>query len=216
MAEAVKTVQEGVSKIPGGESIGAFASSAGESSIFPKIATNFLDYVGETIPSISQGEGQEGMGFFERLGENVSALRAGRREAKGEIAQKNPKASIAGTVAGIGADLALPLPKGLKAQSPITQCAVLGGLYSLGDDKSILEDPLGVAKDVAIGGSLGAGIGAVGSKLEKVAQDRAALRKYPELLQKHQEATTKAEKQFITEMSRKLDSIQTELRAAGS
>lgn len=213
MSEAVETVHRGVSKIPGGESIGAFASSAGESSIFPKLATNFLDYVGEAIPSISQGEGQENMGFFERLGENVSALRAGRREAKEKISQQNPIASGIGTVAGIGADIAMPL-KGLP-KGHVAQGATLGGLYSLGNDKSILEDPMGVAKDVAIGSGLGAGIGAVGSRLEKVAQDRASLRKYPELLQKHQEATTKAEKQFLTEMARKLDTVQAELRGAG-
>lgn len=213
-AEAVGDVQSLTENLPGGASIGAGASAFGETSIFPKLATNFVDYVGETIPSIKAGEGQEGMGFFERLGENVSAIRAGRREGKQKIAQENPIASTVGTVAGIGADLAMPLPKFLP-KGHIPQGAALGALYSAGSDKNILEDPLGVAKEIGTGTALGAGIGAVGSRLEKVAQDRGALRKYPELLQKHQEATTKAEKQFITEMARKLDTIQTELRGAG-
>lgn len=214
MSEAVKSVQGLTENLPLGGEIGAFASSAGESSIFPKLAQNFLDNAGELIPSIKTGEGQEGMGFFERLGENVSALRAGRREAKDEIAQKYPKSSIGGTIAGIGADLALPLPKGLP-KNPIAQGAALGGLYSAGSDTSVFQDPLKVAGEIGAGGAIGAGIGAVGSRLEKVAQDRAALRNYPELLQKHKDATTKAEKQFLTEMARKLDSVQSELRGAG-
>src|SRR5690606_1801215 len=191
-------------------SLGAFSSSFGESSIFPKLATNFLDHAGEIIPSISTGEGQEGMGFFERLGENVSGIRSGRREAKGQISQENPWASGFGTAAGIGADLGMPL-KGLP-KGHVAQGAALGGLYSLANDKNILEDPLGVAKDVAIGGGLGAGIGAVGSKLERVAQDRQALRNYPQILEAHKQATTKADKDFLVQLARKLDGVQTELR----
>jgi hypothetical protein len=212
-SEAVKTVHEGVSTIPGGESVGAFSSAFGESSVFPKLATNFLDYVTETVPSISSGEGQEGMNFFERLGENVSAARAGRREAKNEIYRKNPIASGTGTLAGIGTDLAMPI-KGLP-KGHVGQGAALGSIYSLANDKNILEDPLGVAKDVAIGGGIGAGIGAVGSRFEKIAQDRNALRKYPELLEKHNQATTRAEKQFLTDMAKKLDGVQSELKGAG-
>ncbi len=213
MSESVQQVHKGISNIPGGQSLGAFSSSFGEASIFPKLATNFLDYAGEAIPSISTGEGQEGMGFFERLGENVSGVRSGRREAKGQISQENPWASGFGTAAGIGADLGMPikgLPKGHVAQG-----ATLGGLYSLGNDKSILEDPLGVAKDVAIGAGLGAGAGALGSKIESVAQDRQALRNYPQILEAHTKATTKAEKDFLIQMARKLDGVQSELRGAG-
>lgn len=213
MSESVQKVHEGISSVPAGESLSAFSNSFGETSIFPKLATNFLDYAGEAIPSISTGEGQEGMGFFERLGENVSGIRAGRREAKEKISQENPWASGFGTAAGIGADIAMPI-KGLP-KGHVPQGAALGALYSLGNDKSILEDPLGVAKDVAIGGGLGAGIGAVGSKLERVAQDRQALRNYPNILDAHNKATTKAEKDFLAQMARKLDTVQTELRGAG-
>lgn len=212
-SEAVQKVHKGTSMIPGGESIGAFSNAFGEASVFPKLATNFLDYATETIPSISSGEGQENMGFFERLGENVSAIRGGRREAKGQISQENPIASALGTVAGIGTDIAMPL-KGLP-KGHVAQGAALGGLYSLANDKSVLGDPLGVAKDVAIGGGLGAGIGAIGSRLEKVAQDRQALRNYPQLLEAHTQATTRAEKDFLTQMARKLDGVQSELRGAG-
>lgn len=213
MSESVQQVQKGISNIPGGESLGAFSSSFGESSIFPKLATNFLDYAGEAIPSISTGEGQEGMGFFERLGENVSAIRSGRREAKSKISQENPWASGLGTAAGIGADLGMPI-KGLP-QGHVPQGAALGALYSLGNDKSVLEDPLGVAKDVAIGGGLGAGIGAAGSRLERIAQDRQALRNYPQILEAHTKATDKAQKDFLVQLARKLDGVQSELRGAG-
>ncbi len=210
MAEAVRSVHGAVSSIPGGESTSAFASSAGESSFFPKIAENFLDFVGEGVSSIKKGKGQEGMGYFERWGEGISALRSGRSEAKQQISAKNPTASALGTGAGIATDILMPI-KGLP-KSPIKQGAAMGGLYGLASDKNILQDPLGVAKDVGIGAGLGAGIGAAGSKLEKIASERASLRNYPELLQKHKEATTKAEKQYLAEMARKLDAVNNDLR----
>jgi hypothetical protein len=213
MSESVQQVQKGISNIPGGSSIGAFLSSAGESSIFPNLATKFLDYAGESIPSIFTGEGQEGMGYFERLGENVSAIRSGRREAKQAISAENPTASGLGMLTGIGADIAMPI-KGLP-KGQIAQGATLGGLYSLADDKSVLEDPVGVLKDVAIGSGVGAGIGAAGSKLEKIAQDRQALRNYPEILEKHRQATKAADKEFLIQLARKLDNIKTDIKGSG-
>ena len=214
MSQAVQDVQSLTEKIPGGGAIGAAATGFGDTSIFPRLANNFLDYAGEAIPSISSGEGQEGLGFFERLGENVSAIRAGRNEGRQKIAQQHPTATTVGQVGGLAADLAAPIPKGLP-KNPIGQGAALGALYSAGSDKNILEDPLGVAQEVGTGAALGGAIGGIGSKLENVARDRAALRSHPELLKQHQQATTAAEKQFLTEMARKLDTVQTELRGAG-
>lgn len=213
MAQAVQDVQSATSALPGGQTAGAFASSFGESSIFPRLANNFLDYAGQSIASIRKGEGQENMGFFERLGENVSALRAGRREGRARIAQENPGATKAGALSGLAADILTPI-KGLP-KNPIAQGATLGALYSSGSDKNVLEDPLGVAKEIGVGAGLGAGIGAIGSRLSNVAQQRGALRTHPGQVAQHAQQTAQAEQNFLNKMNRGLDTVQREIRGAG-
>ena len=208
-SQSVLDTHKEMSSIPGGEFLSAFTGSVGENSALAKIAVNALDYPVQGISSISSGKGQEGMGFFERAGENILAARSGRGEARQQIAKENPIANSLGAAAGIGADFLLPI-KGLKG-GQMAQGAQIGGLYGMASDKNLLQDPTGVLKDAATGAAFGGGIGAVGSKLEKVAGDRAALRNYPDLLRQHQAATNKAEKQFLTEMARKLDGVGSDL-----
>lgn len=211
ISEAVGTVQQGVSAIPGGESTGAFLSGASEGNPFSKLATNLLDYVPEALSSIKPGEGQEEMNYFQRLGENVEAVRAGRRQGKGKIQEENPKSFLAGEVAGIGSGLVTPLPKVVQG-SPVAQSVLMGAGMS---DKNVFQDPLGVAKDTAIDAAIGKTFGMAGNKLEKIAEERGALRKYPQLLEAHTQAQTKAEKKFISEMARKLDAVDRDLSAGG-
>lgn len=213
MAQSVQDLQSAVSNVPGGQSAGAFASGFGESSIFPRLANNFLDYAGQSIASIRKGEGQENLGFFERLGENVGALRAGRREGHARIAAENPGASQAGALSGLAADILTPI-KGLP-RGPVAQGATLGALFSAGSDKNVLQDPLGVAKEIGTGAGLGAGIGAIGSRLANVARQRGALRAHPGEVAQHTQRTAQAEKQFLDKMNRGLDTVQREIKGAG-
>jgi hypothetical protein len=208
ISEAVGSVQKGVENLPFGAEMGAFTSGATEGNPFVKLATNFLDYVPETIASISPGKGQEEMGFFSRLGENIEAVRSGRREGKQKIQQENPNSYLGGELAGVASSFVTPLPKVIQG-SPVAQSIAIGQGMS---DKSILNDPMGVLKDTAIDAGIGKAFGMVGNKLEKVAAERGALRKYPELLAQHAAAETQAQKKFISEMARKLDAMGAEIK----
>jgi hypothetical protein len=205
MAQAVGDLQSGMGSL-GAEGVGSFLSGAGEGNPFVKLATQAFDYVPESIASLTPGEGQEDMGYFARLGENVGAIRAGRREGKQKIQQENPKSFLGGEIAGLGTGLVTPLPK--FAQGPVMQSVLMGAGMS---DKNIFQDPMGVAKDTAIDAAIGKGIGMVGGKLEKIAGERGALRRHPELLRAHQEATTQAEKKFLADMARQLDAVDTHI-----
>ncbi len=208
LAQAVGDVQKGISNVPGGQMAGAAMSGFGEGNPYVKLATNFFDYVPESIASITPGEGQEDMGYLARLGENVGALRAGRREGKQQIQRDNPKSYLAGQIAGVGTGLVMPLPKAVSG--PVMQSVLMGAGMS---DKNVFQDPMGVAKDTAIDASIGKAFGVVGNKFEKIAAERAALRNHPELLRAHREATTQAEKKFISEMAQKLDAVDTHIGA---
>lgn len=208
IAEAVGSVQKGVENLPFGSEVGAFTSGATEGNPFVKLATNFLDYIPESVASITPGKGQEDMGFFSRLGENIEAVRSGRREGKQKIQQENPNSYLGGELAGVASSFVTPLPKFVQG-SPVAQSIAIGQGMS---DKSVLNDPMGVLKDTAIDAGIGKAFGMLGNKLENVAAERGALRKYPELLAQHAAAETQAQKKFIAEMARKLDAVGTELR----
>lgn len=208
ISEAVGSVQKGMENLPFGDSIGASISGATEGNPFVKLATNFLDYIPESVASLSPGKGQEDMGFFSRLGENVEAVRSGRREGKQKIQQQNPNSYLGGELAGVASSFVTPLPKVIQG-SPVAQSIAIGQGMS---DKSVLNDPMGVLKDTAIDAGIGKAFGMAGNKLEKIAAERGALRKYPELLAQHAAAETQAQKKFISEMARKLDAMGTEIK----
>lgn len=216
MKQAEKYVFGLTEKVGAGK-VGAFASGFGDVNIFSNLATNWLaDPIGSAFESISKGKGQEEKGFFERFSENLTAKRLGREEGRSEIQQKEPGAFGSGQVSGFAADFLSPLPKGIKGMSPIKQGATLGALFGAsGSKKSIFEDPLEVAKASALGSGIGAGIGSISSRLSKVAQERSALRKFPELLEKHKAATSAAEKKFLAQMATKLEMISIDVKGQG-
>ena len=201
---------------PLGEEVGAVLSGAGKASALAGIGTKYIgDLVTQGIASIGKGKGQEGKSFYELLTENVGAVRKGREEAQQEIQQRNPKSFLGGQVAGTALDIAAPLGKVLKG-GPIVQGATMGGIMGLGaGNQDIVTNPLGAGKELAKETAMGAGLGAVVGKLSKVAQERSAIRKYPEILKAHQEATTKAEKDFLVRMAKGIDTIQSDLKGKG-
>ena len=153
----------------------AFTKKFAESNIFSKLATDYvLDPAAAGARAIQPGEGQEDMGFFDRLGENYIAQRMGRRDASQEIQSNHPTATKIAGAASLGADIFMPLPKGISG-SP----AATGALYGAGaSDRSLFEDPEGFAKSTAIGTGLGYGLGKVGNQVERVASERRSLRAF--------------------------------------
>jgi flagellar biosynthesis GTPase FlhF len=139
------------------------------------------------------------MGFFERASENYLAQRRGRAEAREEQYKKSPTATTVGTVAGLGVDLAIPTPKSATAT---------GALFGLGSsEKSLLEDPQEALTQTAVGAGLGYGLGKAGRAIQKVSEERQALRAfskaekeatnaYEKALAKHQEEKRSAQEAF--------------------
>lgn len=201
---------------PLGEEAGAVLSGAGKASALAGIGTKYIgDLVTQGIASIGKGKGQENKSFYERLSENVGAVRKGREEAQQQIQQRNPKSFLGGQVAGMAVDIAAPLGRVLKG-GPMAQGAAMGGIMGLGaGNQDIVTNPMGAGKELLAETALGAGLGAGIGKLSKIAQERAAIRKYPEILKAHQEATTKAEKDFLVKMAKGIDTIQSDLKGKG-
>ena len=63
--------------------------------------------VASGIGALWKDKGQEKMSFLERFGENYAALTKGKQLAHSELDAQYQKAATAGTVAGVGLDIAL-------------------------------------------------------------------------------------------------------------
>lgn len=204
--QGVKESELQFAKIPGEEGQ-TFLKGLGE-NFASKLATDyFLDPVIAAGAATTVGEGQENEDFFDRMIGNYRAQRMGRREAKSELQQRNPKSAMAGTVGSLGVDVALPLP-GSLARRPVAAGTLLGAASS---EKSLLEDPMEVAKSAAIGG----GVGAVVSGAERIARQRGALRAHPENVRMTHEANQNAFNDYRAEMSRKLNSVASDIPTQG-
>jgi hypothetical protein len=199
---------------------GAYLAGAADENALSSLASQFLDYPGESVSSFQKGKGQEEMSFLERLSENVAAKRSGRREALQQTEAEHPVAYKAGQATGFGLDLLFPwgrVAKGvLKAPSAVKEGALIGSVFGAGSsDKSVLNDPAGVAKDVAIGAGLGAAGGKIGEKLESVAKQRQAIRQRPAAVAANAEAQAKNAQEYLSKMDTKLQAIQPELKSGG-
>jgi hypothetical protein len=157
--------------------------------------------------AVSTREGQEDMGFLSRMYENLEARNRGAREGLHELEQENPYSALAGGLTSFGADLATPLPKGLKGR-PVLAGAAIG---SIAGEKPIYEDPMGAAKNAGIGAGIGYGVG----KLQKVAGERSALRQHPEQVSRIGEANEKAQTAFTQTMEKKLTGLDSNLPKVG-
>lgn len=194
-----------------------FAKAQGEGSfsflrnLGDNVASKFLtQYVADPLiaggRAITPGEGQEQMPFLSRLYENLEAKNRGEREAREPIHARNPKASLAGTVGSVGLDLATPVPKFLK--NPVAGGVAYGAMAG---DKPLYEDPIGGLKNAAIGGGIGIGVG----RLQKVANQRAALRDHPNQIQKVGELNRQAQGAFEKAVESKLSGLDKNLPKGG-
>lgn len=203
--QAIHSTHEALSNLPvvGARTIPGAAGYMGL-DWFSRLADKGLSLATEGAASVFPGEGQEEMGYFQRLGENYQAKQAGRQQGGEELGKKHPIARRVGQGLGFGAGFIAPSPGNFAAQG-----ALMGAGLS---DVNPFQNPGEALKEVAIDTTLGFGLGKAGKALENVAAERKALRQFPELMQQHKQATTKAEKQFIAEMARKLSAVEKDLR----
>lgn len=177
-------------------------------SILPKLVNEYV-----VAPSfaagraVTPGEGQEDMGFFSRFYENLEAKNRGSRQGLSELSEENPYSAMAGNVGAFAGDIATPLPKGLRG-NPIAGGVAYGALAG---EKPAYEDPIGTAKNAAIGGGIGYGAG----KLQNVANQRQALRSHSENVARIGETNQQAQRAFVQNVDQKLAGLEKNLPKAG-
>jgi hypothetical protein len=216
-----RQVREGVkeSELKTHEEIGNLTGSKGVNTFLKNLSDNVFtrfgtDYITDPLAAgfgaISTREGQEDQNFFQRLGENYSSQRMGRRDARKIIDEDSPRAALAGKVGAVGIDLATPM--GRIGRSP----TAVGALFGAGSsDRSLFEDPGQVLKGAAGGAALGYGVGKVGGALERVASERRALRQFPEVEREAQKAYQQRLQNFRSTVKEKLGAAQKDLGKFG-
>lgn len=174
-------------------------------SILPKVVNEYV-----VNPSFAAGraletrEGQEDMGFFGRMYENLEARNRGAREGLSELEEENPYSALAGSGLGIAGDLMTPLPKG----RPVLGGAAFGAAAG---EKPIYEDPTGALKNAGLGAGIGYGVG----KLQNVANQRKALRQHPENVQRVGELNKDAQRAYGQAIETKLSGLDKNLPSGG-
>lgn len=189
----------------------AFTKAFTKRNLFAKLATDyFLDPISAGYGALTPREGQQEMGFFDRLGENYLSQRMGRREAVEEIEQKHPTATTLASILSLGTDIAMPL--GRLGRSPTATGALFGAGSS---DRSLFEDPEQFAKSTATGAALGFGIGKTGQTAERIASERRALREFPEVEREAQRSYQQQLQNFRTNVGQKLGAMNKDLGKFG-
>lgn len=201
---------EGIGNLTGSKGVNTFLKNLSD-NVFTRLATDYVaDPLAAGIGAISTREGQEGQNFFERIGDNYTSQRMGRRDARQIIDQDSPRAALAGKAGAIGMDLAMPLGK--IAKSP----TAVGALFGAGSsDRSLFEDPEQFAKSTAGGAALGYGLGKAGNALERVAGERRALREFPELEKQAEKAYKQRIQNFKSTVKDKIGAAQKDIGKFG-
>lgn len=103
--EAIQKWQEFQGTIPIGETAHALVNSASE-DYFGNVGDTIANYGVSAIKSFKPGEGQEGMGYIDRVLDHFYAMQEGRKEYLAGLQEKNPTASTIGKGLGIAGELA--------------------------------------------------------------------------------------------------------------
>lgn len=201
---------EEVGNLTGSKGVNTFLKNLSD-NVFTRLATDYVtDPLASAYGALDIRKGQEEQSFFERIGENYSSQRMGRREARKIIDQDSPRAAMAGKVGAIGLDLVTPL--GRLGKSP----TAVGALFGAGSsDRSLFEDPEQFLKSTAGGAALGYGIGKAGNVLERVAGERRALREFPAAEREAQRAYRQRLQNFRSTVKEKLGKAQKDIGKFG-
>jgi hypothetical protein len=102
--EAVEKWQQWQEAVPIGE-IGHTALNSASENVFGNLGDTIANYGVSGIKAFQTGEGQEGMGYVDRVLDHFYAMQEGRQEHLAGLQQKNPTAATIGKGAGIGLEL---------------------------------------------------------------------------------------------------------------
>lgn len=102
--EAIEKWKNWEETVPIGETGHALVGSTSE-SLFGNLGDTLANYVVSGVKSFKTGEGQEGMGYIDRVLDHFYAMQEGRKEYLSGLQQKSPTASKVGTGLGIAGEL---------------------------------------------------------------------------------------------------------------
>lgn len=102
--EAIEKWQQFQGTVPIGETGHALVNSASE-NLFGNLGDTIANYGVSGVKAFSPGEGQEGMGYVDRVLDHFYAMQEGRKEYLGGLQEKNPTASTIGKGVGIAGEL---------------------------------------------------------------------------------------------------------------
>jgi hypothetical protein len=102
--EAIEKWQDWQGNVPVGESGHALINSASE-SLFGNLGDTLANYAVSGVKSFSPGEGQEEMGYVDRVLDHFYAMQEGRKEHLAGLQERNPIASNVGKGIGIAGEL---------------------------------------------------------------------------------------------------------------
>ena len=102
--EAIEKWQQWEQRIPVGE-IGHTAINSASENLFGNLGDTLANYGVSGIKAFNTGEGQEGMGYVDRVLDHFYAMQEGRKEHLAGLQQKNPTAATIGKGVGIAGEL---------------------------------------------------------------------------------------------------------------
>ena len=102
--EAVEKWQDWQGTVPIGETGHALVNSASE-NLFGNLGDTLANYAVSGVKSFSPGEGQEEMGYVDRVLDHFYAMQEGRKEHLSGLQERNPGASTVGKGLGIAGEL---------------------------------------------------------------------------------------------------------------
>lgn len=102
--EATEKWKQWDERVPIGDTAHTFINNTSE-SVLGNLGDTAANYVVSGIKSFSPGEGQEGMGYIDRVLDHFYAMQEGRKEHLAEQSERNPTAATAGQLTGMGLEL---------------------------------------------------------------------------------------------------------------
>lgn len=102
--ESIEKWQQWNQRVPVGEEGHAFLNNLSEST-FGNLGDTLANYGVSAAKAFTPGEGQEDLGYVDRLLEHFYAMQEGRKEHLAAQSEASPNAAMAGQVGGLGLEL---------------------------------------------------------------------------------------------------------------
>lgn len=102
--EATEKWKQWSDTVPLGD-VGHTALNSASESVLGNLGDTAANYVVSGIKSFTPGEGQENMGYVDRVLDHFYAMQEGRKEHLAEQSERNPTAATIGQIGGMGLEL---------------------------------------------------------------------------------------------------------------